>query len=279
MSVLYYLLLFIFGTAIGSFLGVVVDRLASKEPIWKGRSHCDHCRHTLHFFDLIPVISFFALGRKCRYCHKLLSSFYPMIEVTTGVAFLAAGGAIYQHAGLMIDQPQYLLLLLYYFSLIGALLTIFFADLRYGIIPFKAVIFAFVITLLWSILLPYIAFSAFEIQALGIQTNILSGVLSAIGAGGFFFFLFAVTRGRGMGFGDVIYALLMGFTLGFPGVIVGLYIAFVTGAIVSILLVFLKRKKFRGGTIPFGPFLVFGTFVSLFWGTQITNLFFRYLTH
>jgi leader peptidase (prepilin peptidase) / N-methyltransferase len=133
--------------------------------------------------------------------------------------------------------------------------------------------------LLWSILLPYIAFSAFEIQALGIQTNILSGVLSAIGAGGFFFFLFAVTRGRGMGFGDVIYALLMGFTLGFPGVIVGLYIAFVTGAIVSILLVFLKRKKFRGGTIPFGPFLVFGTFVSLFWGTQITNLFFRYLTH
>jgi leader peptidase (prepilin peptidase)/N-methyltransferase len=276
MLVLFYLLILIFGTAVGSFLGVIVDRLSSKEPVWKGRSHCDHCRHTLHFLDLIPVVSFFILGRKCRYCHKQLSWFYPMIELTTGLAFLAAGYTVFHYAGSLIAQPQFQLLLLYYFSLIGALLVIFFADLRFGIIPFKVVVFALILTILWDIFLPYISFSSLDIRFLGLQTNILAIVLSALGAGGFFFLLFIATKGRGMGFGDVIYAFLMGFTLGFPRVIMGLYIAFVTGAIVSILLVVLKKKKFRGGTIPFGPFLVFGTFVSLLWGSQLLNFLLAY---
>src|SRR6266568_2589922 len=251
MIVLFYILNFILGTAVGSFLGVIVDRLASKEAIWKGRSHCDHCRHMLHFFDLIPLISFFILGRKCRYCHKELSWFYPMIELTTGLVFLAAGYAIFHNSEYQLVLQPYQLLLLYYFSLIGALLVILF---------------------------PYLSFSPLEKQLLGLQTNILSIVLSAIGAGGFFFLLFAVTKGRGMGFGDVVYAFLMGFTLGFPRVIMGLYIAFVTGALVSIALVLLRKKKFKGGTIPFGPFLVFGTFVSLFWGIQLIDYVLRFLT-
>ncbi|SRR6266568_987938 len=278
MIVLFYILNFILGTAVGSFLGVIVDRLASKEAIWKGRSHCDHCRHMLHFFDLIPLISFFILGRKCRYCHKELSWFYPMIELTTGLVFLAAGYAIFHNSEYQLVLQPYQLLLLYYFSLIGALLVIFFADLRYGIIPFKVVVFALLLTILWDILFPYLSFSPLEKQLLGLQTNILSIVLSAIGAGGFFFLLFAVTKGRGMGFGDVVYAFLMGFTLGFPRVIMGLYIAFVTGALVSIALVLLRKKKFKGGTIPFGPFLVFGTFVSLFWGIQLIDYVLRFLT-
>src|SRR5882762_1878180 len=114
MTIFLFLLLFIFGSSIGSFLGVIVDRLGSKESIWKGRSHCDHCRHVLHPFDLIPIISFFLLGSKCRYCHKKLSWFYPLIELSTGAAYVAASTLIFTYAGLFSFQLPYLLLLLYY---------------------------------------------------------------------------------------------------------------------------------------------------------------------
>jgi len=279
MFFLFYFLLFILGTAIGSFLGVVVDRIAGKESIWRGRSHCDHCRHNLYVLDLIPIVSFFLLGRKCRYCHKKLSWFYPLIEFCTAVVYLAAGYFIFQSSGFLLSQLHYQLLALYYFLLTGALIAIFFTDLRYGIIPFKVVVFAFLITVIWDFLLPVLHFSQLEIQLLGLQTNALSILASAIGAGGFFFLLFLVTKGRGMGFGDVVYAFLMGITLGFPRVLLGLYIAFVTGAVISLLLVVMKKKKLKGGTIPFGPFLVLGTIISLLWGNVLINYIIRYLTH
>jgi leader peptidase (prepilin peptidase)/N-methyltransferase len=269
MIFLFYFLLFILGSAVGSFLGVVVDRLSSRESIWKGRSHCDHCRHILGVLDLIPIASFFVLGRKCRYCHKKLSWFYPLIEVSTGVVYVASGYVVFGTYGFLFTQLSYQLLVLYYFLLVGALIAIFFTDLRYGIIPFKAVIFALCVSILWY-------FSGIHVP--GLQINFINIMLSAIGAGGFFFLLFAVTRGRGMGFGDVIYAFLMGFTLGFPGVLLGLYISFVTGAVVALLLVAMKKKKLKGGTIPFGPFLVFGTIVSLLWGNILIAFVLRFLT-
>jgi len=278
MIFLLYLLIVIFGTAIGSFLGVIVDRLGSREPIWKGRSHCDHCRHILQPLDLIPIVSFFVLGAKCRYCHKKLSWFYPLIEFCTGFSYLAAAITVFSAAGYFTLQLPYLLLLLYYMILSGTLLVIFFADVRYGIIPFKAVIVALLTTIVWYLTVPLLSFSAYNIELLGLQFSFLSIIGSAVGAGGFFFLLFILTKGRGMGFGDVVYAFLMGFVLGFPRVCLGLYIAFVLGAVISLGLVALKKKHLKGGTIPFGPFLVFGTIVSLFYGNTLIHLFIRYFT-
>src|SRR5579859_5242263 len=275
MVFLFDFVIFILGASVVSFLGVIVDRLASKEPIWKGRSHCDHCRHNLAAIDLIPILSYFLLKRKCRYCHKKLSWFYPIIELVTGLSYLVIVLAVFQQSTVLLTQIHYYLLTLYYFLLIGALLVIFFADLRYGIIPFKMVVFALLITLLWDILFSYLSFTPLEVQLLGLQTNLLPVFASAIGASGFFLLLFLFTKGRGMGFGDVVYALLMGSILGFPRVILGLYLAFVTGAIVSLVLLIIKKKKLKGGTIPFGPFLVFGTYVSLLWGPQLIALFLK----
>jgi leader peptidase (prepilin peptidase)/N-methyltransferase len=132
---------------------------------------------------------------------------------------------------------------------------------------------------LWDIYRNFLKFSPLELQSLGLHFNIFSVVLSAVCASGFFLILFLATKGRGMGFGDVVYAFLMGFILGYPRVILGLYLAFVTGAIVSLFLVILKKKKFQGGTIPFGPFLVFGTFVSLLWGSTIIESVIRYFMY
>lgn len=277
MIFLFYLFIFILGTAVGSFLGVIVDRISSNEPFWKGRSHCDHCRHTLHALDLIPVFSYFLLGRKCRYCHKPLSWFYPLIEVSTGLSYVVAASLV-SGQFFFVGQTYAILLLLYYFALIGALLVIFFTDLRFGIIPFKIVAFALFIVILWDLFLYFSSVTPFVTPQLGMQLNPLNIVASAFGAGGFFLLLFIVTKGRGMGFGDVVYAFLMGVILGFPRVILGLYLAFVVGAIISLVLVAFKKKKFRGGTIPFGPFLVFGSLVSLLWGDMIINLILRYIT-
>ena len=271
MFILFYLLVFLFGAAIGSFLGVIVDRIKSGEPIWQGRSHCDHCRHTLHVLDLIPIISFLALGRKCRYCHKPLSWFYPLIEIVTGASFVIAAYTILHESWILIVQLHYILLLLYFFALISSLIAIFFTDLRYGIIPFKLVGFSVAITVIWYLLLPSLYFTPLEMQLFGLQTNILTVLASAFGAAAFFFLLFVITKGRGMGFGDVVYAFLMGFVLGFPNVLLGLYIAFIAGAIVSLLLVALKKKRLHGGTIPFGPFLVLGTIIGLLWGNTLTS--------
>lgn len=277
MIFIYYLFLFIIGSAIGSFLGVVVDRTISKESIWKGRSHCDHCRHLLHPWDLIPIFSFLLLGGKCRYCHKKLSWFYPIIEFCTGILFVLISYEMYGISLSFLLQPAYLFLLFYYFILSGAFIVIFFTDLRYGIIPFTVVVVALLVTILWYVIYPLLSFTSAEMLNMGFQTNILVALLSALGAGGFFLLIFLLTKGRGMGFGDVVYAFLMGFSLGFPKVLLGLYIAFVTGAIISLLLIAMKKKKFRGGTIPFGPFLVFGTLVSIFWGNMIINALLEYL--
>jgi leader peptidase (prepilin peptidase) / N-methyltransferase len=267
----FYLFIFLLGAAVGSFVGVVVDRISSKEPIWKGRSHCDHCRHKLHWNDLIPVVSFLALGRKCRYCGKPLSWYFFMIEVLTGLAFVVTAYAIFQDSVFMVANLHYILLALYYFSLIGALMAIFFADLRFGIIPFKIVGFALAVSLLWFLLLPALYFSPIEVSMLGFQTNPLNSLGAGLGASLFFFLLFFITKGRGMGFGDVVFAFLMGVILGFPKIILALYLAFVTGAIVAVLLIAVHKRKFKGGTIPFGPFLVFGTIISLLWGNFLIN--------
>lgn len=269
MELLFYSFIFIFATAIGSFLGVIVDRLMNNEQIWKGRSHCDHCRHNLHWKDLIPVISFFWVKRKCRYCHQKLSWFYPLIEVFTGILLTFVLFVVFRESWSLIINPNYLILSLYYTALVSSLIVIFFTDLKYGIIPFKVVIFASVITLLWYLLVPTFYFLPGEIASLGLQTNIVNSLFAALGAFALFFLLFWATRGRGMGFGDVVYVVLMGFVLGFPKVALAMYIAFITGAVVAVLLVLLKLKHFKGGTIPFGPFLVLGTVISLLFGNQI----------
>src|SRR5258708_37734623 len=85
---MFVFLLFIFGTVVGSFLGVVIDRLPRGKTIVKGRSHCDHCKHTLSALDLIPLVSFLVLRGKCRYCHSSIGWNTFFIECITGLLFV-----------------------------------------------------------------------------------------------------------------------------------------------------------------------------------------------
>lgn len=248
------LLVFIYGLFIGSFLNVVIDRVPKGQSILFPPSHCPHCRHRLAWYDLLPVVSFILLNGKCRYCKTKISLYYPLLELLTGEIFLLVY-LFSSHAGFLYT--------LYVLVMASVFIVIFFSDYKYGLIPFSVVGLGTAITL--SYLLYTASFS-----------NILLHLAASIGAFLFFFFLFLFTKGKGMGFGDVVLVFLLGLFLGFPLVVVALYVSFLSGALVSVLLIILGTKKLKNDTIPFGPFLIFGTFVTLFWGNAILKIVLPY---
>src|SRR5690348_5641715 len=87
--ILLFVFLFFFGSAIGSFLNALIDRIPRGEIFTRGRSHCDSCNHTLRWYDLIPVFSFLFLRGKCRYCKKSIGFQALVMELLTGALFLA----------------------------------------------------------------------------------------------------------------------------------------------------------------------------------------------
>ncbi len=264
-----FLFIFLIGIFIGSFLNVVIDRLPRKEAIVKGRSHCEFCKKELAWYDLIPLLSFLMLKGKCRYCSSRLPLYYPIIEMSTGILFVftyffvisnsqfpariamqsVAGGSIFNSS---IFNPQSLISLAYYLFIVSSFIVVFFSDLKYGIIPDKVVFPAVFISFLYLIL--------------NTKYLILSNLASAIGACAFFLILFLITKGKGMGFGDVKLSFLLGLIVGFPKIILALYLAFLTGAILGIILIIWRKKRSIKDTIPFGPFLILGTILALFYG-------------
>lgn len=244
------LFILVFGLAIGSFLNVVIDRLnlSTIRGVLGGRSHCDHCKKTLGWYDLIPLLSFVVLGGKCRYCHSHISWQYPLVEGATGIVF----GMWYVVWGMGGIWG-----LLYYLFISSALIVIFVSDLKYQIIPDQIVYPAIVLALIYNLFF------------YSLPTEVFWGyLLAGFGAAGFFWLLYFLTSKRGMGFGDVKLAALMGLFLGFPKIVVAFYFSFLTGALAGVILILAGKKKF-GQTIPFGPFLVGGTLVAWFFGERI----------
>lgn len=244
------LLVFIYGLFIGSFLNVVIDRVPKGQSILFPPSHCPHCRHRLAWYDLLPVVSFLLLNGKCRYCKTKISLYYPLLELITGEVFLLVY-LFASHAGFLYT--------LYLLVMASVFIVIFFSDYKYGVIPFSMVGVGLAVSF------SYLLYS-------GSFSNILLHLAAAVGAFVFFFSLFFFTKGRGMGFGDVVLVFLLGLFLGFPSIAVALYISFLIGAIVSVFLIIIGTKKLKNDTIPFGPFLILGTFITLFWGNAILKM-------
>jgi len=242
--------LFFLGLFVGSFLNCVIYRLEKKKSFLSGKSSCPKCKKQLKWFDLIPVLSFILLKGKCRYCKKKISLQYPLVELGTGFVFLFAG--IYTNTYIYI-----------FYLLIAScfLICIFVYDLKHFLIPDKLIYPLIVLSFLFM-LLNYESFLNF----------FLSGILSAL----FFFSLWFFSKGKWMGFGDVKLALFMGFFLGSPKIVVALFSSFLFGALVGLFLIVLKKKKLKS-EVPFGPFLVFGTFLGLFLGKEIITWYFSLL--
>ena len=87
-TIILYIVIFLYGIVIGSFLNVCIYRLPKKENIVKIRSHCMNCGYGLKWHDLIPLFSYLFLGGRCRKCKEKISIQYPVIEALNGALYL-----------------------------------------------------------------------------------------------------------------------------------------------------------------------------------------------
>jgi len=257
MEFLFYVVVFIFGLIIGSFLNSLIYRLEINESFLWSRSYCPHCKTILSWKDLIPILSFFILKGKCRYCRERISLQYPLVELATGILFLFP---FFLKLSSFID-------LIFYWFIFCVLIVIFVYDLKHYLIPEKLVYLAILFTLFYHL------FKSWTINNLDLLfiLNLIFAIFPSL----FFLTIILISRETWMGWGDFQLSILMGLILGWPNILVALFFAFFIGFFVSLILILLKKKTMKS-QIPFAPFLVVGTFLAMFLGKEIINWYLKF---
>jgi len=266
---------FMVGLIIGSFLGAVNYRLKIAEDIVFQRSHCPKCKKQIRWYDNIPLLSFVVLWGKCRECEEKISWKYPAVELLTGLLYAAVawkflGGWGFSSERIltgsdMIDLAFWLFTATY-------LVLIFFHDLEFMLIPDAAVFPAIIITLFYQ----YWKYLQSPLGIADWRNPFFSSLIAAFAAALFFFALIWISRGKWIGGGDVKLGFLAGMVVGWPKIIFVLFFAYMIGAIASLILIGLKKKTWKS-QIPFGPFIVAGVLIVMFFAEQLQFWANRYL--
>ena len=242
-------LIFILGLIVGSFSNVCIYRIPRNESIVYPASHCPKCRSNISPKDNIPLLSYILLKGRCRNCKSKISIQYPVVEFLTGFIYLI----IYLIYGLSIQS-------LIYIILSSALIIIAFIDLNEQIVPDVISLPGIVIGFIISFFVPYISFLN---SALGVLVG--GGIILIIGLAGS-----AIFKKEAMGGGDVKLAAMIGAFLGWRYIIISLFLGFFLGALAGIILI-LSKIKSREDVVPFGPFIVLGSLITLLWGEKIIS--------
>lgn len=240
MTAVWTIITIIYGILIGSFLNVCIYRIPEKQSVVVVRSHCMSCGKQIKWYDLVPLVSFLVLRGKCRYCKAKLSWQYPAVEALNGILY----GIIVLVNGFNITSILYCLAT-------SALLALSIIDWRTYEIPPSFNIFIGILGIIRLILdLPH-------------WYNYVIGFVSV---SGFLLLIFLVTKGRGIGFGDVKLMAAAGLLLGWKLIILSLGLGCVLGSIIHITLMYVKDKD---RVLAFGPYLSLGIFISMLYGEQI----------
>lgn len=272
------IIVFLFGLAVGSFLNVVILRYKRKDL--SGRSECPHCGKKLEWFELIPLLSFFFQGFKCRSCKEPISWQYPLVELFSGLAFFGIFLFLLEERG--VNSIFTDLLFWASFAILGAiwsfLVAIFVYDLYHKIIPDRFVYPFIFLSFIWLLL----SGGGKGFLVFPDLLDIFAGPLLFL----FFFSLWYFSRGTWMGFGDAKLALGMGFLLGFSKGFSAFMLSFWIGAVVSLIFLLLKPQIINiigkrisslkdisiKSEIPFAPFLIIGTALAFFFGLDMAAL-------
>lgn len=265
----------IIGALIGSFLNVVIYRYNTGLSVATGRSQCFVCGKKLEWYELIPLLSFVLQKGRCRVCHTKISWQYPIVELSTAFLFFAVAYrqvSLYEIFSLYPNGFLFsVLLAVYYFIIISLMVVIAVYDMRHKIIP-NGLVYSFILLALGKLFLFTYLF-AWPLGTLALL-NLTAPLLLAFP----FAFLWFVSRGMWIGFGDAKLALGIGALLGLAHGFSAVMIAFWIGAAYGIILILASKlfpTRFPGGVspaseIPFAPFLILGTCIVLF--TQIDVL-------
>jgi leader peptidase (prepilin peptidase)/N-methyltransferase len=241
------------GACFGSFINVLIDRIPAEKSIISPPSHCDACHRRLSGLDLVPVFSYIVLRGRCRYCGAKIPVNVLLVELGCGLwtAFLFwSRGLTAEFAAITFFS--------YVFIVIGMI------DLKHKLV-FSGVVY------------PAIGV-ALLLNAFVMERGIINS-LEGAGVGAVIILLpFLLTRGAGMGFGDVEIAVLIGLVTGFAEVMVPIVGGIVLGGVTAILLL-VTRIKGRKDVIPFGPFLSFAAIIAMVWGPDIFHWWMGIFAH
>lgn len=247
------------GLIIGSFLNVVVYRLKAGETLL-GRSYCHQCGHQIRWYDNIPLLSFLMLRGRCRDCKGVLSWQYPLLEFVTGFCFATVSLLYFD----MYDQNSWIRTG-WLLAVVSTLLVIATYDILYMEIPVVLLFYVLGITLFYLM------------TTLSKEQEFWSGVagqslLGALVIGVFFFGLVFFSRETWMGWGDVWLGALVGLIVGLPAILLLMTLSFGSGALVGIGLTLFEGKNLKT-QIPFAPYLVLGTLLTLFLPEMYPDIF------
>ncbi len=234
----------VFGTLIGSYLNVVVYRVPRGLSTFRPRSRCPGCNRNIAWYDNLPVISYLVLKARCRHCQSPISLRYPAVELSTGLLFATAFACFGWTASTLIA-----------FVLVSLLLSLALIDQEHLLLPDAVTLPGLIVGL---------AVSPFS----GITTPASAGLGALLGALLLLFMiaLYYMLRGElGMGLGDPKMLGMIGAFLGAPKIIVTILIASLTGTLVSLTLILLKRAN-RSTRMPFGVYLACGAMIAMFAG-------------
>ena len=265
MNLFLYLIIFIFGTTIGSFINVIVLRMKKNESFIKGRSKCQKCNKKITWQENIPILSFVFLKGKCSKCKEKISWQYIIVELMTGLLFLFA----FYHLNILTSYE--ILILFFYLTVIVFLELIFLFDFKYFLIPDKISIPAVIVIFVFQGVLILIK-DNFDFNLLITHYSLL--ITSGLVIGGFFWLQFVISKGKWIGGGDIRLGFLMGLILGWPNGLMALFLAYILGSIYAIPVLALKKKNLKS-QVPFGTFLTLATLIVLFYGDKILNWYIK----
>ena len=237
----------ILGLISGSFLNVLIYRIPRGESIVLPPSHCPNCNHRLGILDLFPVLSYLGLQGRCRYCKTPISWRYPLVEVLTGGLTLLCW--------ILFGTSSDVLMAL---ILTYVLIVIAFIDLDHQLIPNVLTLPMMVIGLLFRIW----------------QGEIIAGILGGLIGGGLLLII-TLLYPKGMGMGDVKFLAMIGVFLGWEKALFTLFSGSLLGVLVILPLMLLKKID-RKTAFPFGPFLVVGALIALYWEEIVYMLYSYY---
>ncbi len=254
-----YVFIFILGICLGSFANVLIDRTQAKKSI-RGRSICDFCNYVLSWLDNIPIISFLILKGQCKKCRKKLSWQYPLVELSTGFVliltfWLVQNNLLFQTNG---SSFEFYFILFYFIFISYILWVIFIWDLKYMIIPDFLVLIGLVSTFIFQI---QTSLGSEYFWSFG--NPLISALLGGLILGGFFGFIFYISKGKWIGGGDVKLGFWLGSIVGLQAVYFLILFSYVSGAIVAVFLILFFSKKMKS-QIPFGPFLIVSAYFLMF---------------
>jgi prepilin signal peptidase PulO-like enzyme (type II secretory pathway) len=271
--------LVLFGLILGSFAGASVWRLRArqlqidkreKEPYDKAeyarlkplmsrstrtdRSMCLECEYALKWYDLIPLVSWIALKGKCRSCRRPIGFFEPLMELGVTLVFILS----FVFWPVSLETPLAIAQFTVWLTAVVGLAILVAYDAKWFLLPDKVTFAVAGLALVWLVL------RVIE------QGEVWGPLLSTIGAvgvlSGLYLLIYLISKGRWVGFGDVKLGLALGLIIGdWALALLALFLANLIGTLIVLPLLATGKLK-RDSRVPFGPFLIAGTSISLFFG-------------